>query len=189
MAECVTVDELDGPIDQSDDTAEKTETDFSDYVSLCGFLLLSYTDCLAEHIDQRHDERSKADTAETICHCATEGPACSTTGHTAWFSTAEEPRPVHACDGRVKGILDPFRDPVSRKRYKDKKTYDFCGRTASVTGRIGGRTALVGLIFDVHGHERDTEPGAKGKSYETPNCAGEEHVPESFCNIHCCLKH
>lgn len=70
---------------------------------------------MADHVDESNDEGAEGDTAEGIGHAALQGAPGRTTGHTAGFAGAEEPRTVYAGDGGMDSVLDPFGDPLERR--------------------------------------------------------------------------
>lgn len=151
MGECVTVDELHGPIQQPDDATKTAERDGSNDIALLCFLLLRDTYSLTKHVNERNDQRAETDAAKRVGHRSTERASRGTGGHSTWLASTEEPGPVDACNDAVDGVLDPFGNPVAGKGDKDNKTNDFGGRAGTSTaGRARGiGAAAAGLVFDV----------------------------------------
>ena len=98
---------LNGPIDQSNDTSEAAERDGSYHIPSLSLLLLSYATCLAHHVNESHDQRSKADTAKGVCESSPCGAPCGTAWHSTWFPSTEKPAAIDTSDDGVDRVLEP----------------------------------------------------------------------------------
>ena len=98
---------LNGPIDQSNDASKAAERDGGSQIPSLSLLLLSYATCLAYHVDERHDQRSKADTAKGVRKSSPCCAPCGTTWHTTWLSSAEEPATIDTGDDGVDRVFEP----------------------------------------------------------------------------------
>ena len=88
-------------------------------------------------------------------------------------------------------VLDPLRDPVASKGDEHNQADDFSRRTptcATFPRASWIRSSVVGFILNVYRHESDREPGAKRQSNEATDRTNQEHVAESFRDIHRLLK-
>lgn len=112
IRESVAIDELHRPIQNPNEASQDTESNSSGNVTLVRFLPLSNRDGLPEHIDERNNQATKADTTKTIRH----GPSESTTSSSFWETTrlsrAKEPTTVYTSDGSVDCIFEPLGDPI-----------------------------------------------------------------------------
>ena len=105
--ECSMMFSLNGPIDQSDDTSEAAERNGGSHIPSLSLLLLSYATCLAHHVNESHNQRSKADTAKGVCKSSLCCASCGTTWHSTWFSSTEEPAAIDTGDDGVDRVLEP----------------------------------------------------------------------------------
>lgn len=192
MRKRISVDKLHRPVQQADDTLQTTKCNRGHDVPLLSLLLLCNTHSLAYHIDQRHDQRAKTDTAKRVRHRSAESASCRPTGHTAGLAGHEEPGTIDAGDDAVDGVLQPLGDPVAGEGDEDNKPDDF-GRgacTSAATGRASGvgAAAAAGFVFDVYRYKSDGEPCAERNGNEAADCAYEEDVAEGFGYVHCLLQ-
>lgn len=118
----VAVDELDRPIEKSDEPLQNTKGAFGGEVAVVGLGLLRDRARLAEHVDKGDDQAAETDGAEAVCQCATSGAPCWTLGHVVG---AKVPAAVDAGDDRVDQVLQDFGNPVSCKSDEDDETDDF----------------------------------------------------------------
>ena len=189
MRKSITIDKLDCPIHDPNQTAQATEGHRSDGIALRSLVVLRDAAGLAEHVDESDDKRAETDAAKGVSHGALEGASGGATRHTARLAGAEEPAAVDAGDGGVDGVFDPFGDPVAGERDEDDQADD-CGRGAAAAGcacRVGA--AVVGRIFDVDGDEGDAVPGTEGEGDEAAQSADGEDVAVVFGDVHGCLEH
>ena len=189
MRKGIAIDKLDGPIHDPNQTAQDTERNRSDRITLRSFVILRNTTGLAEHVDKSDDEGAKTDAAKRISHGTLEGARRCATRHSAGLAGAEEPAAVDAGDGGVDGVFDPFGDPVAGECDEDDQADDFGRRAATTGGACGVGAAVVGRVFDVDGDEGDAVPGAEGEGNEAAQSADGEDVAVVFGDIHGCLEH
>lgn len=183
----VVVDELDGPVEEADETAEEAEEDGADDVAGLGFAALRDGHRLAHELDQADDETAEADAAEGVRHRAAEGAASGARGHAAGFLGAEVPRAVDAGDGSVDRLADELSDPVACERHEDEQADDFGVGTPAGTLAAGGVVAR--MVLDVDGRQGDGEPGAKGGGDQAADEGDGEHVAVSLGDIDDGLQH
>ncbi len=105
-------DVLNSPVDQADDTTQDAKCDRTARISLPSLGRLRNATRLADHIDQRHDQRPETDTAKRVRQRPPGSPSRGTRWHSSRFPCAEEPRSVDAGDDGVDGVLQPFGDPI-----------------------------------------------------------------------------
>ena len=98
---------LNGPVDQSNDTSKAAERDGGSHIPSLSLLLLGYATCLAHHVDERHDQRSKADTAKGVRKSSPGCAPCGATWHSTWLSSAEEPATIDTGDDGVDRVFEP----------------------------------------------------------------------------------
>ena len=189
MGKGITVDELHGPIDNTDQTAENTEGASGNAISPSSFVLLGDAASLADHVDDGDDEGAEADAAEGVGHGALESTSRGALRHSTRLTSAEEPTAVHARDRAMQGIFDPFGDPVTGEGDKDDEADDFCRGASTAGGASGVGAPVVGTVFHVDGDEGDGVPGAEGEGGEAAECADGEDVAVVFGYVHGCLQH
>ena len=119
---CTYVNELDSPVQDSDQTLKNTERNFRSEVSRICFLLACDTACLSEHVDNCNDQTSKTNTAETVGQGATGSSSGDVLGRVV---RAEVPRAVNSRDDDMDHVLEELGDPIHGERDEDEKTNDF----------------------------------------------------------------
>lgn len=98
---------LNSPINQSNDTSKAAECDGGGYIAPLSLLLLSYANCLAHHVYESHNKRSKADTAKGVRKSSPGRAPCGTTWHSTRFPSTEEPAAIDPRDDGVDCVLEP----------------------------------------------------------------------------------
>ena len=125
MYECIAIDEsessaevlaystrnllLNSPINQPNNASEAAKRNGGGCIPSLSLLLLSYAECLAHHINESHNQGSKADAAKGVRKSP---PGCTpggTTWHSTWLSGTEEPAAIDTCDNEVNRVLEPDR--------------------------------------------------------------------------------
>ena len=100
---------LNSPINQANNTPEAAKRNGGGYIPSLSLLLLSYAACLAHHINESHNQGSKADAAKGVCKSPPGCTPCGTTWHSTRLSGTEEPATIDTCDNGVNRILEPDR--------------------------------------------------------------------------------
>ena len=122
VAEGVAVDELHGPFEDANETAENAEADLANEVSIAGCLVAGHGAELAQELDDGHNEGSEGDAAKAVGQSTTSGTARGSLGRVVW---SKVPSAIDARDHDMRGTLDPFRDPVCGKGDEDQQTDHF----------------------------------------------------------------
>ena len=159
MYECIPVDEpelsagvlayctkdllLNSPINQANNTPEAAKRNGSGYIPSLSLLLLSYAACLAHHINESHNQGSEADAAKGVCESPSGCTPCSTTWHSAWLSSTEEPTAINTCDNGVNRILKPKRfvnsatfSAIEKEPWRVNLGHELHAASINVLGRI-----------------------------------------------------
>jgi hypothetical protein len=112
VAERISVQELDSPVQDANQTPQDAEECGADQVTIGRSIALSGRADLTQKLDDGDKEASETDTAETVRDGALEGTACGTLGHGV---RREIPGAVYTGDRNVDGILEPSSAVSSAK--------------------------------------------------------------------------
>jgi hypothetical protein len=121
VAESVAVDELHSPFEDTNEAAQDAETNLADHVTIASCLVASHRAELAQELNDGHDERAKGDAAKAVGKSTASGAASGTLGRVV---RAEVPCSIDTRDNDMRGVLDPFRDPVGGERDEDEQSND-----------------------------------------------------------------
>jgi hypothetical protein len=105
VAKGISVQELDSPFQQGQDTAKTAEDDISNDVTLLRLLVSRDLDNLSDELNNRDKQASQADGSEAVGESALGGAAGGVLGKVVW---AEVPTTVDARDNGVDGVLQPL---------------------------------------------------------------------------------
>nr|POF06841.1 hypothetical protein CFP56_77049 [Quercus suber] len=128
IRECVAVDKLHSPVQETDDASEDAERDARGHITGVGFMLSGDRAGLAEHVDDGHQQTTQADGTEAVRQSAASSTSRWPFGWVAW---GKVPCAVHARDGDVDDILENLGDPVAGERDEDDQSDDRRRATAS----------------------------------------------------------
>lgn len=160
MREGITVDELDGPIQNTDQAPKDAEHYGADNITVTGRILLCDRAKLAKAVDDGYQQAAKADTSKAVGKSASK----RATSDLCWIVVdVEVPRAIDARDGGMDGVLQPLRDPVRSKRDEHDQADDFA-LSATANPLAAGCVVWAGLVFDVDGHKSDRVPSGKSCS-------------------------
>lgn len=186
MAEGVAIEELGGPLEQPDETAQDAENGVADGArdsALLASLAPHNRTDMSQKLDDRDNQASETDRTKAVC----EGPLGGTTRRVLGeVVRAKIPRPVHASNGCVHGVLDPFRDPVHREGHKHYQTNDPGVAAASTTAR--GIVAR-GLPLGINSHQGDGVPCAEPRRNQATNEADHVHMAVLLADVDSSLQH
>jgi hypothetical protein len=115
------VDELNSPVQDSDETLENTKRNVGSDVSRICFLLSCNAACLSEHVDDCNDQASQTDTSKTVGQRASGSAAGDVLGGVV---RAEVPRTIDSRNDDMDHVLEELGDPIHRERDEDEQTND-----------------------------------------------------------------
>lgn len=177
VAEGVSVEEGDGPVQQANQTAQDAKQDVADHVAVRGSLGASHGAEMPHEVDDGDDQATEADGAEAVRQSSLER---NTRGAAGEVVDAEVPRAIHASNGDVDYVLQNLGHPVHGKRGKGDEAGN--GRRAAV------RVAAVGVVLGrlpavVDGHECDGEPGGEDRAEEAAEPGDQVDMSELFGDV------
>ena len=157
VAECVSVQELDSPVEDANQTAQDAKQNRPHHVAITGSIALSGRAELTKSLDDSYKQTSKTDTAEAVGH----GPLESTAGRALWHGVRVEiPGAVYAGDGSVDCVLQPFGDPVHGEGNENQQANHFA--VSAITDTVSAvRIGTIGCILNVDGDQCDGVPCAQ----------------------------
>lgn len=162
MRKSVAVDELDGPVEDADQTLQDAKENVTDNVPVSAGLALCDGADLSEAVNDGDNETSKADAAEGVGHGTTESPSgCSFREVLA----AKVPGAIDAGDCDVDDVLDDLGGVICGKSDKHNEPDDFT--VAATACSLVAGWVVAWLIFDVDGDKSNRIPRGKGGGNES----------------------
>lgn len=188
MAESISVQELQGPFEQSNQTAENAENDISNHAAdtaLVTGLLPGNGAQLTEELNNSDEQATQTDGPEAVGKRTLGGSARGTLGKVVH---AEIPGAVDTRDDGVNRVLEPLRNPIHGKSDKDDQAND-CGLAAAFA--IGAALGVISRWFIRHvdGCQGDGEPGSKCGSQESTDQGNKIDMAIFFADSDARLEH
>jgi hypothetical protein len=184
VAEGIAVDELHGPLENADETAQNAESNLANNVAITSCLVAGHRAELSQELDDGDNERSKGDAAKAVGEGTASGTASGALG---WVARVEVPCAEDSRDDDMCGILDPLGNPVGGESDEDEQANDSTLTTAShalVTGRVA-----PWFVFDIDRYQRDREPRAEGCCEQTTEERNEVDVAIGLGDVDRRLQH
>jgi hypothetical protein len=188
VAEGISVQKLQSPLEKGNEAAEDTEQDVSNHTTNTA-ILASLLPCDGAHLAQELDNGDKQ-TAQTDGSEAVGKSALGRTAGRAFGEVvhAEIPCTIDSGDDGVNRVLEPLRNPVHGKGDKDGQPYD---RAFAAATAIGATLRVISrrLVRDIDGSQRDGEPGSKSGRKDASNQGHKVDVTILFADVDASFEH
>lgn len=152
MTEGVAVDELDSPLQKTQQAADTAEDGVSDKASVCALLIASGVANLTKELDNGNQQATQSNGTKAVCQGAL---GRGTGGILGKVVRVKVPRAVDTGNRCMDGVLEPLGEPVHGKGDKGDETDDLALAATTVGAR---RIILGGLVLDVDSDQSNGIP-------------------------------
>jgi hypothetical protein len=183
VAESVAVEELDSPLQKTQQAADTAEQGVPDNASICSLLVASGVADLTKKLDNSNQQATQSNGTKAVCQGALGGGAGGILGEVV---RVKVPRAIYTSNCRVDRVLEPLRKPVHGESDKDDESNDLALAATTIGTRrvIGG-----GLVLDVDSDKSDRVPSRKGRGDDASDQAGKIDVTIFLANVDGSFKH
>jgi len=183
VAESISVDELNSPLQDTKKAANATEQSVSQHTAIRSLLVTSSGADLTDELDNSDQQATQSDGSKTVGQGSLRRSASGVLGEVVGV---EVPRAVDAGNRGVDGVLEPLGEPVHGKRDEDDET-NYLAFTAAA---IGARGVIVRrLVLDVDCDKSDREPSRHCRGDDSSNQTGKVDMAILLANVDGSSKH
>lgn len=161
MNKGISVEELNRPLEQAQETAHDTEERISNHATVGSLLVSSGLTHLAKELNNGDQQTTQTDRAKAVSQSSAGSSTGSVLGE---IVDAKVPRAVDTSDDGMNCVLEPLRDPIHGKGDEYEQADDLALATAAIGTR---RIVVGGLKLYIYGNHGDGVPSTEGRGDES----------------------